>query len=237
MKRRRLMQAQPRQRRGLVLGVALGVLLTAGTVHRWLALRIETALGKVAAPKVPLSELPLRIETWEGRDEPLDERIRRIAADDDFVNRTYVNQVTGRTVSLYVGYIGRPRSRAGHRPDVCYPAHGYKELSRERWAARDERGRAVPALLFEFASVESHAPPELVLANYLINGRFVNDTAAANAYNARNPGLFSRQLAYVTRIQVAVQASGDRSADVALLSDFASRVFSVIERMMPEPAG
>src|SRR5690606_31466885 len=110
----------------------------------------------------------------------------------------------------------------------------YREISRERREVRDSAGAVVPALLFEFVSSDLHSPPELVLASYLINGRYVNDTASARGYNVRSPGVFSRQLAYVARIQVTTRASGDRPADVALLTDFAGRVFGVVSEMMPQ---
>lgn len=214
---------------------AVLVLLSAGVVHRLLAARIRTALDRMLELKQPLSSLPLQLGGWAGRDVPIDEETRRIAGDDDFINRVYVDGASDRSVAVYVGYIGKPRSTLAHRPDICYPAHGYKEVRRGEVTVRSAAGQEVPALLLEYASPQMAGQPQLVLVSYLINGRYSNSTAEATEYNARGPGLLSSQpLAYLARVQVSIRNSGDREADIAALSDFMAGFLEPIGGIMPE---
>jgi exosortase len=212
----------------------VAVMVMAGVGHRVLAARIDAALGQSLAPRWPLATLPLQIDDWQGRDVLLDENVRRIAGDDDFVNRQYVNGTSGRTIGLYVGYMGRPRSHMAHRPDVCYPAHGLHEESRQLVSVPVQNGAAVPGLLYEFAGPQAGGVRDLVLVTYVINGRYVNDVAAANDVNSRGIGLgAARQAAYVARIQLSMRATGDHVADMAVLCDLAARLYQPVVGMMP----
>lgn len=216
----------------IAVGAAIAVLVCAGAGHRLLAHKIDALLADYLRPKEPLGTLPLGIGPWNGHDAPVDERVREKAGDDDYLNRVY-SDANGQTLTMYVGYQGRPRTRMGHRPDVCYPAHGYKELQRESIELVSMGGLQVPALLHDFASPTLGAPQQLVVAMYIVNGEFVSDTKVVNTYNTRGPSLFSAPRAYNTRIQIAVQATGDRAADTALLRDFAARIIDPIRSMMP----
>lgn len=220
--------------RSIGLGIAAGILVLCGAGHRILARQIGEMLNEYLQPRQPLASMPLQIGSWNGRDLAMDEPTRRLAGDDDFINREYVDAGSGRTAGVYVGYIGRPRSRMGHRPDVCYPAHGYREVSRRAIDLRISESETLPALLFEFAPPGLGGSPLLVLATYAINGRWVNDTRAANAYNVRGPSLFSRQLAYVVRVQVSLAASGDERADLERLSGFVAQVVTHVQDLLPQ---
>jgi hypothetical protein len=72
-----------------------------------------------------------------------------------------------------------------------------------------------------------------VLATYLINGRYTSDPDDLGRYNTRNAGLLGERSAYNARVQVAVAASGDRAADVALLAELASQLSGPIAACMP----
>jgi EpsI family protein len=214
--------------------IALGVLIATGTGHRVLANWLTGALNHSLSPRRPLSTLPLEIRQWKGVDVAMDAQVRRIAGDDDFVNRTYVDVGARRSVGLYVGFLGKPRSRMAHRPEVCYPAHGYRLLA-QRCVRVDAGGQnLVPATLYEFESPESGKPRDLVLAMFLVNGQYIDGDTAGTTYNIRGPGLFGTAAAYLMRIQVSVQVSSDPSGDVALLSDFAAQVSPSLSAMMPE---
>jgi exosortase len=232
----------PRARSWLVLHrpavtAVVAIMVLAGVGHRVLAARIDRALGQSLALRQALSTLPLQLERWQGRDVPLDEQVRRIAGDDDFLNRQYLDGTSGRTIGLYVGYVGRPRSRLGHRPDVCYPAHGFEETSRQPMSVKSRDGAEVPAVLYEFANPQPGGPRERVLATYVINGQYVTDVTASGGLNGRSVGLGAKRETYVARVQVSIQASGDRAADVALLCEFASLLRGPLAAMMPAPGG
>ncbi len=219
--------------RGPAVGAAVAVMVLAGVGHRVLAARIDLALGKSLPLRQPLSTLPFQLENWQGQDVPLDESVRRIAGDDDFVSRQYFNGTNGRTIGLYVGYMGRPRSHMAHRPDVCYPAHGFQETSREPVSVQRRDGTKVPGLLYEFTSPQPGGPRDLVLATYIINGQCVTDSRAAGGLNGRGAGLGETREAYLARVQVSILASGDRIRDLAVLSEFASLLSEPLAAVMP----
>ncbi len=214
--------------------VSLTLLIGLGLVHRFLAEGISFASNQVMLPKRPLSTLPMRIGEWEGENVDLDENIRRIAAEDDYINRQYSNSQLGRSVQLYVGYTGRPRSWLGHRPDLCFRAHGWEEVSQEEILVAANSGRKIPSIRYEFRlpKLDGRQGRMLVLAMYIVNGKFNSDRRSYTRYNAREPNLFGRQSAYIARVQISITRSHSRSADLRVLTDFASLVAEPIAGIM-----
>lgn len=215
------------------LAAAVVLLCCAGAGRHFVQGKVEAAMGQMLPLSQPLSTLPLKVGLWEGRDLSLDDDVRQMTGDDDFINRVYTRSDLSRSVRVYVGYIGRPRARMGHRPDICYPAQGFQETAKEMHELRISNGSTVPSVLYEFSAPLPDVGRDLVLATFLINGRFTSDVLQVNSYNTRNPGLLSRRDAYVARVQLSLKASGDRVADVALLSDFAEHSLPLITAAMP----
>ncbi len=213
---------------------AVLVLLVSGWAHRELAARIGASLGHVARLSTPLAELPKRLGDWEGQDVPVDERVLSVANfDDDYVNRVYVNPRLRASVNVFVGYVGRPRAWLGHRPDLCYASQGWDEVAQQKVSVETATGRQVPGVLYEFQHPDALDARMLVLATYLINGRYSQDVAEFRNYNARNPNWSGDRPPYLARIQLSLRANGDRDADLAALRAFAAVVVEPTARMMP----
>jgi len=215
------------------LAAAAVLLCCAGAGRHFVQARVKAAMGQMLPLSQPLSTLPLKVGQWEGRDLPLDDEVRQLAGDDDSINRVYVQSHLARSVAVYVGYIGRPRARMGHRPDICYPAHGFQETAKESLELKIADGSSAPVVLYEFSAPALGGGRDLVLATFLINGHFSSDVSEANSYNTREPGILSRRDAYVARVQLSLRASADRAADVALLSDFAEHGLPLVMAAMP----
>lgn len=180
-----------------------------------------------------MSTLPLALGPWQGRDEPVSSQVQEIAGDDDFVNRIYTHEETGRRVSLYVGYIGRPRSWLGHRPDVCYRAHGYEQIDQEPAVIAGAEDEEVPAILYEFSLPQAGGRRQLVLGTYLRNGRFLRANDDFLEMTSRRPNLFETQVAYLVRVQIGTIASGDKASDQGVLEDFAGRIVGPVRARTP----
>ena len=218
----------------LAATLAAAVLLGTGWGHRVLIARIDHALQQIVQPVQPLASLPLQLGGWLGRDEPLDERVRQAAHfDDQYVNRVYFNPRVGASVGVFIGFVGRPRSRLGHRPDVCYAAHGWEQEWQKSVPVTTPAGSSVPSILHKFRPPDAFGRPKLVLATYMVNGRFVYDPAAFRQYNARSPNLLGGRPAYLTRIHVSLVASGNQAADTAVLKEFVALVAEPTANMMP----
>lgn len=203
------------------VSAALAVLVLAGAGHRLLLARIEAALGQVQQLSKPLATVPLQLGDWQGVDEPMDERTRQIAGDDDALNRTYRRSDGSAVVGVYVGYIGRPRKWLGHRPDVCYRAHGYEQLSQEADTLQLPNGREVPCFIYEFRSPAVGGSRQLVLATYIINGEFLASLDGIREMNSRRVDSAGGRPNSLARIQVNVVAGGDRTSDLQMLEEFA----------------
>ena len=219
----------------IAVGATLVVLVVTGLVHRSLLAQIQGALGQSLKLSRPLSVLPLDFGPWQGHEVPIDDRVRRIAGEDDFINREYSNDELGRAVALYVGYIGRPRSHLSHRPDICYPAHGFQESSCESVLIPGRGGTAIPSLVYEFRSPEPGGPRDLVLVVYLVNGHYATNMQAIDGYNARSPSLLGSQYEppYLTRIQASMRIRAGRAQEVSVLSDFVAQIAEPIVALMP----
>ncbi len=232
-----------RDRRPLNLGhtpavfasaVTFALLVTAGVGHRLLLPKVEAAVANAARLARPLTDVPLKLGPWRGEELPLEPQVSRVVNfDDEYINRRYIDEKTGRSLSLFVGYVGRPRANVGHRPDVCYAAHGSKQIRQEKITFSDPNGRSIPGILYEFRMPGVLGSRILVLGTYLINGHYSNDPEDFQRYNTRNPGLLGERRAYLTRVQIALTASGDHQADVATLCDLAARLAGPIASAMP----
>jgi hypothetical protein len=164
----------------------------------------------------------------------LDERVFRAANfDDEYVNRSYVDPRFRAPVSVYVGYVGRPRALLGHRPDICYAAHGWSEMSQQKMLVRAADATEVPCVLYEFQQPGGGASRMLVLATYMANGRYASDPAEFRGWNARNPGLLGERPAYLARVQLATLSTPDRPADLAALQDLMSATAGPVRALLP----
>lgn len=213
---------------------AIALFLAAGIGHRVLAGRIDVVLQKSLPLAQPLATIPQRLGDWAGTDIAVDERVLNIDSfDDDYINRVYVNSQLGVSMGLFVGYTGRPREILAHRPDVCFVAHGWDQVSSEHITITTTNGRTVPSILFEFHQPDNSGSSMLVLATHFINGQYFPDAAVDDRYNTRSPGLLGERPGYLTRIQVSLHSSGDRAADLTALREFMKLVAQHTARIMP----
>jgi EpsI family protein len=120
--------------------VAMTIALGAGVVA-WLS------RAEVRAARTPLAELPLRIEEWQGRENPaFSTRSMAVLGVDDHVNRTYVAGAV--PVALYVGYYESQRTGDTiHSPMKCLPGTGWQPLSTGRISVAVPGGGTGPAAI------------------------------------------------------------------------------------------
>lgn len=102
------------------------ILAMVGFGQRWLRRTMEASAALPVSLEKPLSTLPPRIGTWEGTEVPMDSRVAERTANDDHINRRYVDLASNRFVDLFVAYSASPVTMLGHRPDRCYPAYGWR---------------------------------------------------------------------------------------------------------------
>ena len=77
-----------------------------------------------------------------------------------------------------------------------------RDAKKTTMKASSGRRRTIPAILFEFRQPDVMEPPLLVLATYLVNGRYFQSQAALTRYNGRGPNLSAERPPYLTRILI-----------------------------------
>jgi EpsI family protein len=231
-----------RSRLALGAAVAFGVLLAGGIGQRWLE-RLLVAADAVAVPlKHPLSTLPLRVGAWQGTEMPLDKRVVEVAGSDDYVSRCYTEDGTGRSVNLYVSYAARPAKMLGHRPQVCYPAHGWAHAETHNGRIDLPGGQGIDCLIHRFTRKDPVPETVLVLNYYILRGRYTTEWTEFWGPNWRLPNLSRDPNFYVCQVQVSTGTPlGTTGAAEEAIRSFAAGIAPAIQARLPgarsEPRG
>lgn len=73
-----------------------------------------------------LASFPLRLGHWEGQDLEMTQEVRKTLSADSLLSRQYADVESGDPVGLLVVYRKYGRRDFIHRPELCYPAAGWK---------------------------------------------------------------------------------------------------------------
>ena len=134
----------------LMWGLSLVLVVLSGVTYRVLASRLKAVVEAPIELPVPLSVFPARIGAWVGKDVPIPPNIQRVAGNDDFLNRLYINKSANQWANVYIAYSARPRTMLGHRPQVCYVGGGWIHDSTEQSEVISKYGRKIPCLVHRF---------------------------------------------------------------------------------------
>lgn len=112
--------------RRLIPGVVAAVVLLG--LSAGIRYRMESAVAaRIEATRFspfPLSEIPLELGPWKGKEDKLDEYIARKTGSTDYITRRYVNEQTGASLEVLMLY-GPAAEMGYHHPMSCYPNAGY----------------------------------------------------------------------------------------------------------------
>ncbi len=107
-----------------VLLIVSLTLVEARFSDRWYDSTIDAAeFGK------RFKNVPMEIGLWDGKDQEVEEDIRRTAGAVEYVSRIYTNRITGRWVKLWL-IVGHSRDVVRHTPNICYPRAGFVQQSK-----------------------------------------------------------------------------------------------------------
>ena len=110
--------------RGMVVrfSIVIAVLL-GGTV-----LLHAMSHGEPIMARQPLKDLPYQIGSWQGKEDPLEERIVQAVSVTDYTNREYTSS-SAAPVELYIGYYASQRTGDTiHSPKNCLPGAGWDPI-------------------------------------------------------------------------------------------------------------
>ena len=187
----------------LVLVFSLVLLILSGIAYRVLASRLKLVVETPIELSVPLSAFPAQIGGWVGKDVAIPPNIQRVAGNDDFLNRLYINKSTNQWANIYIAYSARPRTMLGHRPQVCYVGGGWIHDGTEHAEVISNSGRKIPCLIHRFHMPAPGYEERVVLNFYIVNGQLTNDEGGFSGVGWRTPNIAGNAARYVAQIQIS----------------------------------
>lgn len=182
---------------------AVIIVLFSGVVYRVLASHLKLIAQTPIELPVPLSEFPFEVNGWIGRDVPIPDNIQRVAGNDDFLNRLYINEKNDEWANVYVAYSARPRTMKGHRPQVCYVGGGWIHDDTKAFEFTTNAGRKVPCLIHRFHRPAPQSEVRVVLNFYILNGKITADESGFSGVGWRTPNIKGDPARYVAQVQIS----------------------------------
>ena len=133
--------------RWLVIALAVTGIAAAAVVDR---LTSGTASGDVQEAAARLARVPAEFGDWTSTENPMDEKVLRVAEAAGHVSRTYTNRKNSSRVSVLL-LCGPPGPIGAHEPKYCYAGSGF-EMSgqpQKRAVTADGTGTTYWTVLFE----------------------------------------------------------------------------------------
>ncbi len=218
------------------VALAAAVVVVGGLGQRGIEQLLVAADAVPVALARPLSSLPMQVGPWRGTDVPMDKRVIEVAGNDAQVYRRYQNQQTGEVVDFYLAFAARPAKMLGHRPRVCYPAHGWMPVGEpHRQPIALPGGDGFDVLIDRFAK-EQPSPEAIVVLNYyILGGRYVTAWTDFWGPRWRLPNLSRDPNIYVAQIQVTARATDPaRSASAEdLVKRFVAEMAGRVGQLLP----
>jgi hypothetical protein len=182
---------------------AVIIIILSGIVYRVLASHLKLIVETPIELPVPLSEFPMEVTGWVGRDVPIPDNIQRVAKNDDFLNRLYINERNDQWANIYVAYSARPRTMLGHRPQVCYVGGGWIHDDTRASEFTTSTGRKVPCLIHRFHIPAPQSEVRVVLNFYILNGQITADESGFSGVGWRTPNIKGDPARYVAQVQIS----------------------------------
>ena len=214
----------------VAVGVAVALLLVSGWGFRVMAARLAGLAGTVVLPRGTLTQLPLQISDWVGRDEPLDERIIQATDTDDSLHRSYTRRNSAQTVSLFIAYGVHFRDLMPHRPEVCYPGGGWTMEGSRQVDIPAADGSTLPAQIHQFSRGGLDAGRVIVLNYYDVGGQYCPDVSLLRS-RAWRP---TSQPRYLAQVQITAPSGALEGDAEETVRQFAAEVTPAIRDFLTQ---
>jgi hypothetical protein len=186
-----------------VWGLAALLVICGGIAYRIAASHAKSWVEAPVKLPVALSNFPMIVEQWSGKDVPIPPNIQRIAGNDDFVNRLYINDSKKQWVNVYIAYSGRPRNMVGHQPQACYVGGGWIHDYTQPSKIISSSGVEVPCLMHGFHRPSPETGEIVVMNFYILNGQLTNDESGFSGVGWRTPNIAGNPARYVAQVQIS----------------------------------
>lgn len=202
---------------------AIVLLIASGVIYRLVASHLNLVVKAPIKLPVLLDSFPSRIHYWSGIELPIRtttrEYMERYFAD-DFLSRRYASTSANIWADVYIVYCSsRPGGILGHRPGVCYPAHGWIHDSTERSRFISRASRQFDCLVHRFHKPAPAYEQIVVLNFYVLNGQITADEDDFSGPFGRRPNLARDPARYVAQVQISSVLENSVRTAAADMSD------------------
>jgi len=186
------------RRRILLVGCLL-LLLVSGSVRAWQDIRFATVEMKDQKCPFDLKDLPTTLgNAWqlqEGGEGELEDEVKRVAGCSDSLIRTYRNDTTGVSLTVLILY-GPAKTVAGHAPEICYPAAGYRSFANASFHAISGGSKGPAGFRSELFAKnrETHEELEEVYYSFFQGNRWSPDSQRNWKDFRHHPSMFKIQV-------------------------------------------
>ena len=201
----------------LFSGLAVLFFLGSGWLYQKSAHYLNALSDVKVMPVIPLDRFPYQVGTWQGTDSPISETVLKVAANDDYLSRYYVDSNRHLQATVYVAYTAEPRRMLGHRPRVCYVGSGWIHDGTEEQIFETSGIRRIPCLIHRFHKTDLDYQDIVVLNYYIVNGKPTSDHKSFSGLRWRRPKMENGQFDYVAQVQIS---SGSESSARILAEEF-----------------
>jgi EpsI family protein len=184
--------------------------------------------GEPVVLSSPLSNFPLELGSWHGRELPLDRETLKVVAVDDYLNRVY-QAPAGGAVGLYVGYYqSQQTGDVIHSPKNCLPGSGWQPVTAGRLSIFLPNGALAPVNLYV---IEKGLDRQLVLYWYQSHGRIIASEYWAKFYMVRDAVRMNRTDSALVRIVTPLKP--DRQGAQERATAFAQQMLTPLQSFIP----
>jgi hypothetical protein len=187
--------------------LAFILLVSAGIAYRVAASGLKKIRDNPVTLPAPLSTIPIQIDPWVGTEMALptttDEYMKANFAD-DYVSRRYRHAAEGAWADVYVVYCSSyPSGLLGHKPDVCFPAHGWVRDRTTPTEITTRSGRKIACLSHQFHKPAPAYGQVSVLSFYILNGEITLRERDFSGIFDRSPNVSGNPARYVAQVQIS----------------------------------
>jgi EpsI family protein len=188
---------------GVAWVLTISLLIVSGVAYRCAASFLDRVSDTPITLDQPLSSFPMQVGQWKGREVEISASVLKVAGNDDYLSRLYVNESTGKWASVYVAYTARPRTMLGHRPQACYPSAGWISDSSDKSQFTTAGGRDIDCLVHRFHKPAPDSSEVVVINFYILNGTVTNNEDKFAGIKFRTPNIDGNAARYVAQVQVS----------------------------------
>jgi EpsI family protein len=193
----------------------------------------RTSRPEIVPIRVSLSEMPMQIGSWEGKEtREIEDRIMAVLGVDDYVNRVYYNRELY-PASLYVGYYQSQRQGDTiHSPLNCLPGAGWNPIKNGHITIPIGENSSIE---INRIVIQKGIEKQVVLYWYHSHGRVVASEYWGKIYTVLDALRTNRTDAALVRVICPVygmNAEAEAAAEKQAV-DFVQTLFPLLSRHLP----